>query len=279
MRGLRWLMFACMLAAGCATATFADAGIDTRHHAVHHDDVRRELTTARMPTLTRLLISDMSEPSERMPEGVPASYDWASHPQRRSLTPVRDFRAFTAWGQLYQCAGTTPTGDETVELKNLQTWVLLRSSRRWLRIQFASDIVGAAFPENYHGETVPARYIASRTGTFVRPVRGRNFHFWPSAGRVSLRAPQVVGVVVAVEARLRLSGALGAAGPCLVLSAGGDMWRSLTNQPSSSSNGDVGVGRFKQVERRWRVFTMTTAAPDLLERIQVPPIAAADQEF
>lgn len=231
----------------------------------------------RTSALTRLLVSDMSDPSERLPQGVPPWWDWAGHPRTRPIAPMRGFRAFTPWGQLYPCAGTNPTG-ETVDLRDLQTWVLFRHSRDWRRIQFSSDMAGAAFAEDYVGPTVPAHYAPSAAGTSVRPVSGHNLHFWPSSGRVSLRASDVGSVTVAMEARLSPN-SLPATGSCLVLSVGGDMWRSLTAPPGGSSSGDVGIGRFKRVEKRWRLFTMTTASPTLLNQLPLPQIAATSAEF
>jgi hypothetical protein len=190
----------------------------------------------------------------------------------------RTFQAFTAWGQLYQCAGTPASSRETVQLRDLQTWVLPRASKTWRRIQSSSAIQGAAFAEDYAGPTVPARYVASPTGTAVRPVSHHNFHFWPSSGRVSLRPTQVAAVVVAVQARLQRQPPASAA-PCLVLSVGGDLWRTLRVEPGGSASADIGIGRFKRVQRQWRLFTMTTASTALLARSPLPGIAPAGDDF
>ncbi|HEX3974781.1 MAG TPA: hypothetical protein VHW96_00880 [Solirubrobacteraceae bacterium] len=226
----------------------------------------------------RLLLSDMSQPSEALPQGVPSWYDWAGHPRVRPVASPRSFRAFTAWGQLYQCAGTSTSSAAAVQLRDLQTWVLPRGSSTWRRIQFSSEMQGAAFAENYDGPTLPAHYVAKTSGTAVKPVARHNFHFWPSSGRVSLRPAQVAGIVVAVQARLQMQ-PRGPAAPCLVLSVGGDLWRSLRVEPGGSNSADVGIGRFKRVERRWRLFTMTTASPELLDRVPPPGIAPAGDDF
>jgi hypothetical protein len=220
----------------------------------------------------------MSKPSERLPEGVPTSFDWSTHPRVRGVVSRSGFHAFTAWGQLYQCAGSRPVGNQAVELRRLQTWVLFRGARRWRRIQLASEMHGDAFAEDFSGPTLPARYLATPAATIDRPVAGHNFHFWPLGGRVSLNASRVAAVVVALEARLARSSAPGRPAPCRVLSAGGDLWTSVTAQPGAA-NQDVGIGRFKRVQRRWRVFTMTTAPARLLRRVPVPSIAPADEDF
>lgn len=227
---------------------------------------------------TRLLISDMSHRSERLPAGVPRSYDWALGPRTRPFGPLRGFRAFTAWGQLYPCAGAVRTPTSTVDFRNLQAWVLVRGSRRWHRIQSSSDLAGAAFSEDFAGPTVAGRYSASATGTSAQLVPGHNFHFWPDAGRVRLDAADVRAITVALEARLAPTPARAPA-PCLVLSVGGDMWSSVTAQPGGSSSGDVGIGRFKRVEGRWRLYTMTTALARLMRREPLPTLAPAGEDF
>jgi hypothetical protein len=228
---------------------------------------------------TRLLLSDMSAPSERLPQGVPTWFDWARHPRARPIDRTAGFRAFTAWGQLYQCAGTPASPDAGVYLKDMQAWVLLRSSHHWRRIQFSSDIAGASFAEDYAGPTLPGRYWPSSTGTSARLISGRNFHFWPSSGRVSLDGTRVAAVTVALEARLVAATDHAATPPCLVLSVGGDMWTSVTATPGGSASSDVGIGRFKRVERRWRLFTMTTAPASVLHEDPLPPLSPAADDF
>jgi hypothetical protein len=224
---------------------------------------------------TSLLLTDMSRPSERLPEGVPGWWDWVQHPRTRSITPLRQYRAFTAWGQLYQCAGTAPSPRATVDIRDLQAWVLLRNPSRWQRIQFSSELGGAAFAEDYAGPTVPGRYATSPTGTAVHMVARHNFHFWPDAGRVPLNASNVEAVTVAAEGRLEPSHA-GTA--CLVLSVGGDVWKSLDATANGSAS-DVGIGRFKRVEDRWRLFTMTTASATVLQQHPLPVMAPAAEDF
>lgn len=237
-----------------------------------------EAWNAAKPALTRLLGSDMSRRSEVRPHGVPRWYDWSSHPRVRALTPMLGFEAFTAWGQLYRCAHAPPSPNDAVDLRDLQSWALLRGSRRWRRLQLSSDLEGVAFAEDYAGPAVAARYVARGSGgTSVKLRTGYNFHFWPSSGRISLRASDVVAIVVTLRARLWPGWPLEQRPPCFVLSVGGDLWRSVSAQPGASNNGDVGIGRFKRVERDWRLFTMSTATPSLRRRFPLPLTAASDE--
>lgn len=259
----------------CIVPGDAVAHADHRRQATKGVRTQRDRALTNRATQTRLLLSDMSEPSERLPQGVPAAYGWGSRPRLHDVAPFGNFRAFTAWGQLYQCAGVRPTVGTTVDLRALQTWVLPHNSTRWRRIQFSSDLNGTSFPDDYAGPTVAGRYWASSGGTSAQLVSGHNFHFWPGTGRASLDASHVAAVTVAVEARLG-NVPTNAPTPCLVLSVGGDMWTSLT---APASNEDVGIGRFKRVQRHWRLFTMTTASADVLRQIPLPALSPAADDF
>ena len=259
-----------------AAATMLTFGAAARAQPVAHRPAQAQ--TAAAVAMNRVLVSDMSRPSERLPQGVPTWYDWANHPRVNPVASPRKFRAFTAWGQLYQCAGTSAAPGETVRLRDMQTWVLTRGSGLWRRIQYSSEMQGAAFADDYDGPTVAAHYLATTSGTAVWPVARHNFHFWPSTGRASVRPAQIEAIAVAVQARLQTPPRASAA-PCLVLSVGGDLWRSLRAEPGSGNTADVGIGRFKRVERRWRVFTMTTATTNLLDRVPLPGISPADEDF
>ena len=260
-----------------AAAMMLAYGGSARAQPIEHGSPSAKIAAA--VALNRVLVSDMSQPSERLPQGVPSSFDWASHPRVHSVAAARSFRAFTAWGQLYQCAGTSASGAGPVQLRDLQTWVLPRGSSRWRRVQYSSEMQGAAFAEDYEGPTVAAHYVATTSGTTVRPVARHNFHFWPSSGRASLSPAQVAAVVVAVQARLQPQPPRSSEAPCLVLSVGGDLWRSLGAEPGSGNTTDVGIGRFKRVEKRWRLFTMTTASTTALDGAPPPSLAPAAEDF
>ena len=266
------------LAAICAVVAVGVSGSNAYAGGSSRTSARARAASA--DELRRLLISDMTQGSERLPQGVPTSYDWARHPRARSLVPFVDFRAFTAWGQLYQCAGSGTSTSQVVQISNLQTWALPRGARRWQQIQLSSDVHGDAFPADYSGPPKAGHYDATATGTSVEPVSGYTFHFWPSAGRVPVAPARIAALTVAVRARLKpTKTATSAAPPCLVLSVGGDMWTTLSADPDGHANADVGIGRFKRVERGWRLFTMTTASASLLQRAPLEPIAPADEDF
>jgi hypothetical protein len=229
----------------------------------------------RPKVVSNLLRSDMTAPHEAPPHGVPSSYDWARGPRPRRAAPPADFTAFTAWGQLYRCAGARFDPAETVELRDLETWLLVGG--HWKRAQRSSALGGAAFAEDYVGPPAAARLVArGPKGSRVRMRVGRNFHFWPAAGRVRFDARRVTDVAVVVRAR-RVDG--GSKAGCLTLSVGADYWRSLTAPAAGSGNAvDAGIGRFKRVDGNWRAFSMTTASADALARHPVP-LRLAEREL
>jgi hypothetical protein len=216
--------------------------------------------------VSNLLTSDMTAPHEARPHGVPSAWDWAKGPRPRRAPPPADFTAFTAWGQLYRCAGARFDPDETIELRDLQTWLLARG--HWTRVQLSSAVGGSAFPEDYTGPAVAPRVMArGPSGTKVRMRAGYNFHFWPP-GRVALDPRKVGAVAVVVHAR-RIGRRAGAG--CVTLSVGADYWRSLGAPAVGTTNAvDAGIGRFKRVRGGWRAFSMTTASPSTLARHPLP---------
>jgi hypothetical protein len=223
----------------------------------------------RRDAMSGLLRADMTTPHEARPHGVPAYWDWAAQPRLGNVSPPPDFTAFTAWGHLYRCSGTPFDRRMTAVLRDLQTWYLDGATGGWKRVQRSSDVGGSAFAEDYRLSPVAARVVArGRDGTSVRMRRGRNFHFWPGAGRVAFDTGSVSAVAVVVRAKL--TGGRARRG-CLTLGVGGDFWRSTTAPAVGSRNNmDAGIGRFKRVGRRWRAYTMTTASAGTLARHPLP---------
>jgi hypothetical protein len=224
-------------------------------------------TTPDSDLVAKMLRTDMTAPHEARPHGVPTSYDWAAGPRPRRAAPPADFRALTAWGQVYRCANAPFDPDDTVEVRDMQTWLLV--GRRWRRVQRSSALGGSAFAEDYARPPVAPRVVArGARGTKVRMIDGYNFHFWPGKGRVTFDPRSVRDVAVVARARQIPHG--GAAG-CFVLSIGADYWRSRTAPGGSTNVRDAGIGRFKLVGRRWRAFGMTTATARTLARHPLRP--------
>ncbi len=224
-----------------------------------------------------LLASDMSERSEVLPHGVPLRNDWARHPRAGEPVGVPGFSAFTAWGQIYRCAGSRAEAPP-VELRDLQAWAYYPGDG-WVRLQRSSHLSGGAYAEDFHrNRSVPALIRkADSTATVVKLRAGYNFHFWPRGGRVTLRRAKATAYVVSMRARYA---APALASDCAVLSVGADFWRTATAPfaGSGTNNVDAGIGRFKRVSRDWRVFTMTTVISDAV-RASPPPLGLAAPEL
>jgi hypothetical protein len=211
--------------------------------------------------VSRMLMQDMTAPGEVLPHGVPTAYDWAKGPRPRPAEPPSGYGAMTGWGQVYRCAESAFDGNDTIELRDMQTWTLVGT--HWRRVQRSSAVAGSAFPESFAGSPVAAR-VVSRTAraTGIRMRSGYNFHFWPGP-RAGLDPSKVHAVAVVVSARRIRHGR--SAG-CFALSMGADYWRSRTTGGST----DAGIGRFKRLGSSWRAFSMTSASAATLARHPLP---------
>ncbi len=209
----------------------------------------------------------MTTAHEARPHGVPEYWDWAKKPRIGRREAPTGWTAFTAWGQLYRCAGSLYDHRRTVQVRDLQAWFLVGDT--WKRAQRPSALEGSAFAEDYARPAVSARVVgSSRHGTTVRLRRGYNFHFWPGTGRVAFDAKKVDAVAVLARARLTRRGTREG---CVALSVGADYWRSLRAPAAGSENTvDAGIGRFKRVTRRWRAFGMTNASDATLAAHPLP---------
>jgi len=227
---------------------------------------------------SRLLTQDMSRPSETLPHGVPTSIDWAVHPRVGHRASAQGFTAFTPWGQLYGCVTPSAATPPPVELRDLQTWTL--SGGHWKLRQRSSALRGGAYRETYAGNVAgPPDVLRSDTrATVVQLTKGFNYHFWPGGSRLPVAAQEADAVAVAVRARFSPSARVGASS-CAVLSVGGDYWRSPTAPFAGpgKNNVDAGIGRFKRIDRRWRLFTMTTASAGTLRRHPLPLSVGASE--
>ena len=65
------------------------------------------------------IISDMTEPHEGRPHGVPSNYDWALKPRRGAETPPETWNAAIAWGQLYEWIEGNPATNTRVQIRDL----------------------------------------------------------------------------------------------------------------------------------------------------------------
>lgn len=226
----------------------------------------------------RRLVDDMRLPHEGAPMGVPGDYDWAEGPRLGyGNEPPPKWRAFIAWGQLYEEAGGNPARNARVEIRDMAAWRLDRLTGAWVPMQRETRVAGAAYRADFAGDESRPADLREEPGGGVSVTAGAgwNFHFWPASGRVPLEPASVGGLVVTVRARL-VPGDPGGpddrAAARYLLSVGADYWRSLDArwQADWSANGDAAIGRFRRVGPEWRTFTMTTLDEAAL-RANPPP--------
>ena len=223
------------------------------------------------------IIADMAEPHEGRPSGVPEAYGWATEPRVGMGNDPGDFRAFTAWGQVYADAEGSPAQNTRVEMRNMKAYLFSKRDQAWHLLQEAERIEGAAYVEDFVDDVnKPADVRYGEEGTVaVKLEEGYNYHFWPAAGRVPVDPDDVGGVFTTIQARLVLDDPAGPddrAEARLLLSMGADYWLSLdADWDQWTTNGDVGIGRFKYVREDWRAFNMTSASAELLRR-HPPPL-------
>jgi hypothetical protein len=236
------------------------------------------LTKAQVVNSLETIINDMTLPHEDKAAGVPESYDWASGPRIGRGNEPGDFKAFIAWGQVYEAASGNPAKNTRVELKNIKAYILSKADGKWHLLQSSTDVEGAAYREDFvNDESKTLELRTEPDGSIsVTAGDGYNFHFWTSSGRSTIDPDDVAGVFTTVQARLIVDDPTlpdDRATAKYLLSMGGDYWLSLSAQWKSdwSANGDAAIGRFKYVTSEWQAFNMTTLSEEEL-RNNPPPL-------
>jgi hypothetical protein len=207
---------------------------------------------------------DMQGSNEGHPHGVPLSYDWANGPFISMGNNSNGWRAITAWGQIYEAAEGNPATNTRVNIRNMQTYFLQKSTGKWLLLQSTSTPDGAAYIENYSGDTnKPADIRYESDGTIsVTAGGGYNFHFYPS-DRGSIDPNDIGGFAVVYQARLIVANASkpdDRSSARYLANAGADYYPGLTGGWPGSADYNPGVagGKMKYVQSNWRSFAMTT---------------------
>ena len=223
------------------------------------------------------IIQDMQLPHEGRPHGLPDSCNWARHPQLGMGADPQSFTALTAWGQLYEDVRGNPAVNTRVHIRNMRAYVRSKRDRQWHLVQSTKDVAGAAYREDFaRNDNVPAMLRAEADGgVSVKAGDGRNFHFWPHAGRAAIAPEDVAGVFVTVQARLVPDDPAKADDrhqARYLLGAGGDYWQTRKAKWFFwKTNKAIAIGRLKYVKTSWQAFNMTTLSPDELRR-NPPPL-------
>ena len=224
--------------------------------------------------------SDMQGPNEATPHGVPLSFEWAHGPVVIMGNNPRGWRAITSWGAVYIPANGNPATNTRVNIRDMQTYFLQKSSGKWLLLQNTSTPTGAAYREDFSEDSnKPADIRLEPDGTISATAGdGFNFHFYPKT-RASINPNDMGGIVVVLQARL-LVGDAGKpddrASAKYLCGSGADYYPDLIGgwPGNASFNPGVAIGKLKFVKPQWRSFAMTTLSKGQLQR-NPPPVSLA----
>jgi hypothetical protein len=135
---------------------------------------------------------------------------------------------------------------------------------------------GAAYVEDFQGDiNRPADIRTEDDGSAsVTAGEGYNFHFWPSQGRITYPKGDVKAVFTTVRARLIMDDREGTDdrdSARYVMGVGGDWWESLTAVWDNwTTNADMGIGRFRFVQKEWKSFNMISLPEDSIRKYPPP---------
>lgn len=223
------------------------------------------------------IVQDMQGKNEDNPHGVPLSYDWAVGPVVVMGNNPNGWQAITSWGSLYEAAEGNPATNTRVNIRNMRTYLLQKSSGKWLLLQNTSQPDGAAYLESFSGDTnKPGDVRKEADGTIsAKAGGGYNFHFYPT-DRASINPRDIGGIVVVVEARLIVADPSKSDDRNIaryLLGSGADYYPGLTGgwPGNADYNPGVALGKMKYVQSEWRSFAMTTMTQSQLEN-NPPPI-------
>lgn len=223
---------------------------------------------ADIPNSIDIIIDDMTLPHEGIPHGVPKTWDWASRPRvNMGNNPGNIMARLLAWGQLYEDATGNPATNSQVQIRDIKAYMLSKRDNRWYLLQDLQLIEGgAAFPENFVGDSKPADIRYENDGSLSVTAGGAyNFHFWTP--RAVIDPTDIGGIFTTVRARLVVNN------PSLpddrnqaryLLDMGGDYYLA-----DGTKLDDIGIGRFKYVKPEWQSFNMSTLSESEIR--QNPP--------
>lgn len=219
------------------------------------------------------IADDMTGNNEGYPHGVPLSWDFAVAPVVEQGNNANGQQAITSWGVIYVASQGNPAKNTRVNIRDMQLYLLQKSTGKWLLLQNTSTPEGGAYPEDYQGNSINADIRKESDGTIsVTAGNGYNFHFYP-ADRGAINPKDIGGAVAIFQARLII------ANPALaddrsiaqyLAGAGADYYPSVSG-PGIENNASVANGKMKYVQSSWRSYAMTTLTEEQLAE-NPPPV-------
>lgn len=234
-------------------------------------------STTTSSSLWTEIAADMTGQNEAFPQGVPLSYDWAQGPTIVMGNNPNGWQAITAWGVVTVPTQGNPATNTRVNIRDVQLYLLQRSTGSWLLLQNTSQPQGADYLDDFAGDvSMPGDVRTESDGTIsVTAGGGYLFHFWPQ-DRASINPNDVGGILAVLQARLIVDN------PNLpddrdiaqyLAASGADYYPALTGgwPGNLSYNPGVGTGKLKFVQEDWRFYAMTTLTADQLAS-NPPPV-------
>lgn len=226
--------------------------------------------------------ADMHAPHEGHPRGfdyadVPPQLEWILRPRVGMGAELPEgWNATIPWGQVYADTTVASSGAGLPEgvrfqLRNIQQWILRKSTNRWERISRTDDITGANYAEDFQDDVNVEADIRSELtrggGISATVVDGYNFHFFPRS-RTEVDPADIAEIWSSFEGRLVADEGVDPAVMAdarVIADVGGDYWESTAAAWDQwTTNGDWGIGRFKYLTPEWQVFNCHTLGEDEL---------------
>lgn len=228
-----------------------------------------------IPNTLEQIRNDMAEPHQAIPNGIDGQ-DWRLAPRvGYGNQPPEGWSAMTTWGQVYAPTTGNPATNTRFQIKNMQTWYLSKATGEWISWQTSSNVGGANYAEDFQNDlNIPADLRREEEGYSANLQEGYNFHFWPQEGRVTIDPDDIAAVWTAIDGRLILDDHAGVndmSQACMMMSVGADYWTNRSAEWDQwTTNGDIGIGRFRYLTKDWQTFNMHTMTKEQLTQ-QPPP--------
>ncbi|NJD06433.1 MAG: hypothetical protein FIA97_08025, partial [Methylococcaceae bacterium] len=213
------------------------------------------------------IAGDMQPVNDAAPHGVPSAN--ASEIVAGN-NPPDGWRAMTAAGQLYRDASDSADKNTRIEFRNMEAYVLSKSTMTWSITQGSVSIRGKTWNEAGEGRSALPKFRNSGDGAVsVKLAHGRTLRFFPKTSRGSIESTDIAGVFTTVQARLIVDKSEKSddrSSAKYVISMGGDYWKSVTARRVGDgvNSAKIGSGRYKYVTEEWQDFNFTTLTPDQL---------------
>lgn len=227
--------------------------------------------------VAKLLAKDMVGKHQGRMHGVPSNYNWAKRPRVGRGNHAGKYQALSVWGQIYEDAKGSPARNVRVACKDIGGWILSERTGRWRRVDATKGVFGHNYVEDFAGNAyVPADLRDEPDGSVSSTLgNGYNFHFSPNHARVWIDPDDIDGIVALYSAKVIVDDPAGPDERHLaryLASAGADYWLNKTVGPKAGVTvDDVGIGKARYLDARWKTVTMSTIGIKRLRRT-APPV-------